>query len=832
MRQLAFVWLLFLINILVGMSAVAQQPAGSILGIVKNAETDSGLAGANVVLEGTTLGTVTDVEGRFVLSTISPGNYNLTVRYIGFQSETQRVAVVAGSLRTVEFSLVSTTLPAQEVIVLATQARERQTPVTFSNLTRQQLMERYSVQDIPALLAELPSITFYSENGNGIGYNYITMRGFDQRRISVLINGVPQNDPEDHNVYWIDFPDLLASTDYIQIQRGAGSAFYGPPAIGGSVNLVTNPFTRSPGVTLEGLAGFQEFGDSGATPLLNVRKQSIVLNSGLVGGTSMFYGKLGRIQSDGYRHNSWVEMNSYFLGAMRLDRDMTTRLHVFGGPIADGLAYYGLPKFVNNDRRLRRQNLASWTVDSATGRSYVSVTPRRPQEIENFSQPHYELLHEWRMSPRVALHNTLFHYAGEGFFDYDASWADTSALRIGYRYGIPATQNPTNAIVRAYVGNRQWGWLPRVELDHVSGNLTIGAELRVHRSTHWGKIQFAEGLPANFDPDYHFYEYNGEKDILSLYAHELFRLQENLSVMADLQLVRNRYGINNEKFLDNEFTLSYFFANPRLGMNYNIDDRWNAYVSLAYTSREPRLRNLYAAEDSYFGATPQFRADTTGGRVRYNFGEPLAKPERLLDVELGGAYRGANVHLRANFFWMEFTDELVKSGQVDIFGQPVTGNAERTRHIGLELEGLYAISKRVTIGGNLTLSHNRLVRYAVLDGTGVQVTLDGNPIAGFPDFLSNVRLTHRNEDLTASFVAKHVGAFYTDNFKKDENRNDSYTVFNLETLLRLPQIFGTQASVRGEVRNLFNTLYFMSGEGNSFFPAAERSYLVGITLHF
>ena len=128
------------------------------------------------------------------------------------------------------------------VVVTATQASERKSPVTFSNLTPLNLRERYSVQDVPVLLSELPSITTYSENGNGIGYNYINLRGFDQRRISVMINGVPQNDPEDHNVYWIDFPDLLASTDNIQVQRGAGNAFYGPAAIGGSVNLVTNPF--------------------------------------------------------------------------------------------------------------------------------------------------------------------------------------------------------------------------------------------------------------------------------------------------------------------------------------------------------------------------------------------------------------------------------------------------------------------------------------------------------------------------------------------------------------------------------------------------------------
>jgi iron complex outermembrane receptor protein len=285
-----------------------------------------------------------------------------------------------------------TTFYFSPVIIYPTQAKERETPVTFSNISAAEIKERYSVQDIPVLLSELPSITTYSENGNGIGYNYINLRGFDQRRLSVMINGIPQNDPEDHNVYWIDFPDLLSTIDLIQVQRGAGSAFYGPPAIGGSVNLVTNPFMRDPGITVESILGFQEFGDSSKSLPLNTKKFSVSINSGLVSNKYMFYGKLGKITSSGYRQNSWVDMNSYFLGAVRFDNNMTTRFHIFGGPLSDGLAYFGLPKFVLKDKKLRRQNIADgWSLDSA-GQAYSWAVERRKQEIENFSQPHYELM--------------------------------------------------------------------------------------------------------------------------------------------------------------------------------------------------------------------------------------------------------------------------------------------------------------------------------------------------------------------------------------------------------------------------------------------------------
>ncbi|MEK6565403.1 MAG: TonB-dependent receptor, partial [Bacteroidota bacterium] len=419
-----------------------------------------------------------------------------------------------------------------------------------------------------------------------------------------------------------------------------------------------------------------------------------------------------------------------------------------------------------------------------------------------------------------------FLVVGEGFFDYDASWADTSLLRLGSKYGFPTNQNPANSLVRGFVRNNQWGWLPRVTIDHGGGTLALGAELRVHRSLHWGKIQYAEGLPANFDPDYHFYEYRGEKDIFSLYAHELYRWREDLSVMADLQFVYNRYGLTNEKYLNNAFTLPYYFLNPRLGINFNIDGEWNTFMTAAYTSREPRMRNLYAAEDSYFGATPQFAADASGGVVRYDFTQPIAKSERILDVEAGLGYRSDAVRLNLNLFWMEFADELIKSGQVDIFGQPVTGNAEKTRHIGFEFDGSFVLNELLSVSGNFTLSQNRLVRYKDFS-SGTLLTLDGNPIAGFPDVLGNLRLSYADELLTASLSGKYVGSFYTDNFKNEANKNADYVVFHGNAAYWLPA-FGI--TLRGEVRNLFNRLYLMSGEGKAFFPAAERNYIFGIAV--
>jgi iron complex outermembrane receptor protein len=679
----------------------------------------------------------------------------------------------------------------------------------------------------------MPSITFYSENGNGTGgYSYITMRGFDQQRLSIMVNGVPQNDPEDYSVYWIDFPDLLGSTTNIQVQRGAGSAFYGPPAIGGSVNLLAVPFQPKPSVTLESTLGFQEYGATN-TIVLSTRKYSATFNSGLVDSRYMFYGRLGKLSTDGYRDKSWDDINSYFFGAERLDEKMTTRIHFYGGPFSDGLVYNGIPKFYKNDLILRRSNYNYFELnnnqDTVTYASY-----RRPQESEQFSQPHFELLHEWRISPNITLNNTFFYVQGDGYYDYDGSGLDTTAIRWGSVYGIPATANPSNVLVRAFVGNKQFGWLPRLEIGHGSGTLTIGAEIRIHRSIHWGKIEYSEYYPSNYDPDYYIYEYNGGKDIVSVFGHELYKLEDNLTVMTDLQIAYNRYTLKNEKFLDYNFSVPYLFANPRFGINYNATDRVNTYVSIAYTSREPRLKDLYSAEESIWGSTPQFEADTTGGIIRYNFNKPIAKPEHLFDLELGGVYRNEQTMASVNFFWMEFQDELIKSGAVDIFGEPVMGNADRSRHIGVELQGQLDIAYGFSIHGNATASYNRLISYSIVDkvsnGIVYRHNLDGNPIAGSPDFMGNFRISYNSNDLITSLDAKYVGDFYTDNTKNNLLKNDAYTIVNAMLSYRLTLGSGVFLTVRGEIRNVFDALYTMSGEGIEFFPAAERNYIFGMSL--
>lgn len=756
------------------------------------------------------------------------------------------------------------------ITVSAARANSSNSPVPYSEITKSEIKETYSSQDLPHILSQLPSIMTFSENGNFIGYTNMSLRGFDQRRISVMVNGIPQNDPEDHNFYWINLSDFASTIDNIQVQRGAGLSSYGPAAIGGSILLSTVNYANFRGVNISSGIGFQQYGNNNPTTEQISNRFAIEYSSGIVDNYA-FYAKLGRINSFGYRDDSWANLNSYFFSAMRFDGDLTSQINIYGGSQVDGLAYNGLPKSYVKDPELRRRNYSYFSYDESDGQSVNWTTSRRKQEVEVFSQPQFELLNDWQISKNLVFKSALFLKMGEGYFDYDGTgWTDANSFRLSPENGFIDAQNPNNPIIRAFVGNKYGGWIPRLELDNSLGKLMVGAEIRIHRSEHWGKIEFAENLPENYNPDYKFYSYDGVRNIISAFASQQFNLTDNISLNTEAQVVNHLYAIENEKAGnifsqynqtdgtlvgngDRLFNINYTFFNPRIGLNFILSDFYRIYLSAAYTSREPRMVNLYAASDSWDGATPLFEKTQANDTISYNFNNPLIKPERMLNLELGWSYKSTNLIININGYLMEYFDELVKSGMLDLFGAPIDGNAAKTRHYGIEIEASNIVfdsphSGKLFISTNGTISNNTIVDYNFASKSGEKIQLEGNQIAGFPNLMANLRLTYSISNWFSSIHLRYVGEFRTDNFGDmltadsrikshlggsyySDNIVDAYTVVNFDIGYVIKNFLSlNQLRIHLQVNNLTNELYAASGIGREFFPAAGRNYFLGFEL--
>jgi iron complex outermembrane receptor protein len=695
-------------------------------------------------------------------------------------------------------------------------------------------------QDVAKMTSITPSATFYSESGLDLGYTHLSMRGIDQRRISILVNGIPQNGPEDQEVYWIDMPGLQANASAIDIQRGAGSAYYGPPAIGGSINVHTD---LSPVRSFELTAGYGSY---------NTRSYALSGNSGLIGDKYIIYGRLGLTHTDGYRHFSWLDRSPYFFSIARYDSSVTTQINVYGGVFQDGLSYYGIDKAsLDGPDSVRRYNP-----------SETFTYERRPEEGERFTQPHYEVLNEWRLDDHSTLYNTLFYIEGEGYFDIDGTWPSyyygisnaeyyrlTEPYASRYRFTpIEADSNFLSQIYRGFVGNKQWGWLPRFEWKHDDGILAIAGEFRLHRSQHYGQLLKASELPPDLPGDYHFYDFRVAKDIGNISALERYNATEDLEVTLGVQLVNERYRFYDQKpfFVDSamairrnvasgwtsyEFSVPFQFFNPRLGARLKIGDNLAAFASGSFTSREPRFSDYYAAD---FLSEPNFSLNGFGG---YDFGTPLVHPETVRDLELGAdllsLILGESTTLsgRLNFYHMAFKDETILSGHTDNFGSPVQLNAKSTVHYGAEAEARLSASHLLTLGLSAAISHNEILD---LDTFALHLpsTVIGNAPPGVPSFVANGIVTVTPVSwLRLDVIGRYLGGLYADIENTEPHHLDPYFVSDAVATARVPDVLGLPLiEAKLQVNNVFDRNYAAMATGAGFFPGAPRNFFGSITI--
>ncbi len=705
------------------------------------------------------------------------------------------------------------------VIVTGFPATEGKTPAPIDRYDRSTLDPRTTIQDVPQLIATNPSATVYSYNGTETGYSFVSIRGFDQRRLSILVNGIPQNDPEDHNVYWIDMPDLSASTGTLTVERGAGAAFYGPPAIGGSINVETTP------------NAIRQISFSGGYGSYNTQKYSATLNSGIIDDKYLITARLSQLSTDGYRNFSFVNLNSYYISASRFDSLFSLQANFYGGPISDGLNYYGVFPTVPNgpeltDPVLRKVNL-----------SEQLTYQRRPEEREDFFQPHYELLATWNPSSSIKVSNAIFYIHGSGQFDFDGTWVKPFTgyshteyycltPQYGARYGftgLPISDSTLgNELVRAYVAGDQIGWLPRVEVEHENGTFTAGAELRRYRSTHWGKLLSAAQMPVDLPGDYHFYEYNGGKDVIAGYLSDALSLSTPLSALASLQVVSDRYLFYNQKpfYVDSgmstatgtsvgwksyDFTVPLLFVNPRLGVNYAFE-KASIFASVAYTSREPVLTDYYNPD---FLHEPNFARTADGG---YDFSNPNIKPEHLLDLELGARssiLQNAAINdlsLSVNGYYMGFRDEIIKTGRTDHYGSSIVANADKSLHYGLETSIDARFADWISLALTFTASHNEITQFSKYSDT---ISVNGKVPIGFPSTTGGLMLMLAPAaGFNIAITGRYVGAFYGDIFNSDLYKNAAYVLFNGSASYKLAKVLGlSYLQFKITANNLTNVLY-------------------------
>ena len=527
--------------LLAALPAVAQQGGTlTIGGRVTDAVSAAPLAGASIREESS--GAVsTGADGRFRITLGRPGR--VVIRRSGYATverevtSTDTTMVVALRPLGGQDTRAATAQSLERLTVTAVRASDA-APVARTTLERADIERDYSGQDLPLTLRLAPSVTAYTESGSLLNYSYFRVRGIDQSRINITLDGIPLNEPEDQQIYFSDFPDLTSSVQSIQVQRGVGTSTFGQAAYGGSVNFASRSLPGAGrGTTLE--LGGGSFGSARAT---------LQANSGALGSRLAFHGRLSGMRSDGYRDGATSAANSAFASAGYFgDRDLV-KLTVTTGLERNGQTYTAVPE--SELRANPRTN------------PLAGVGDKYRESFATLSWTRF-------ISTDISAGITAYGFATRGFYDYP-SGAPGPALR--------------------YRSASRWGGL--VAAAHVvKGRMTLDAG--AHGMTYSKDHEF-DDRP---DLQYPGYSNTGFKTEASGFAKASVAMGA-VSVFGDMQLrtAEFRYRPTAGYGLD-EVSQRWNFVNPKVGVTVQPAERLTFFVSFGTTGREPTRGDLFAGAD-------------------------------------------------------------------------------------------------------------------------------------------------------------------------------------------------------------------------------------------
>ncbi len=774
--------------------------AQSVTGRVIDAQTKETLIGATVVQTETQNGENTDIRGEFSLKLIE-GKNTLTFSFVGYKTKT---ISVKGNEQGLEVQLIPTTFIGDEVFVEATRVDDS-TPMSYTNVTKDDIEEKNLGQDVPYLLQSTPSVISTSDAGTGIGYTGIRIRGVDPARVNVTINGIPVNDAESHGVFWVNLPDIASSVDNLQVQRGVGTSTNGAGAFGASVNLQTSSNRVDPFAEVN--TGFGSF---------NTRKANIMLGSGLMKNGWQFEGRLSKIMSDGFIDRASADLNSFYLSATKRGDRSLLKADMFSGKEITYQAWYGVEE----------------SVLEGGNRTFNEAGTEKPgspydNQVDNYRQDYYQLHYSYRFTDYWSANASLHYTHGQGFYEEYKAEQDVDDYGIT---PVPITLTTTDLVRRRWLDNDFYGMVFNTKYNYSDNwNVTFGGGINRYDGDHFGEIIWAR-FAGNSETEQRYYDNNAIKTDFNMFGKMQYLLSENLNAYLDLQARRIYYefdGIDIQQSgtvdIRNEDDLVFF--NPKFGLVYRKANH-RMFASFGVASKEP-------TRDEYVNSSTQSRP----------------KEETLYNIETG--YRGEfdRFFVAVNGYGMFYKDQLILTGQINDVGEAVRQNIPNSYRVGLELEGGIQITDNFNWAGNTTISQNKVESFTEYiddydNGGQISETFKDADIAFSPNLIANSIFSYTNSGFTGAISSKYVSKQYLDNTQNDARSIDAYFVNDVRLAYKLQNLLSFKAvTATLMVNNILDAEYETNGytygyvyggmqRYNYYFPQAGTNFLFQVKWEF
>jgi iron complex outermembrane receptor protein len=702
--------------------------------------------------------------GVFRFENLKPGAYELVL--ITAYGIRRKKIELKGSI---DLTLhIPRNIKIDEISVVASKAGDKE-PVTHENIAAAEIQKRDFAQDMPYILEGTPSLVATSDAGQGIGYSGLRIRGTDPTRINVTLNGIPVNDAESHNVFWVDLPDLASSTTNIQVQRGIGWSQPGVGDFGGGIHINTLGFNYEPYGSVK-LSGGS----------FDTRRVTVAGGSGLINGRFTLDGRASYISSDGYIDRAESTLYSLY-GSAGYHHDQTNIRFVYA--LGDELTYQawnGVPEQYINDPVLRTFNTAG------------TEKPGTPHdnEVDDYRQSHAQFHFDQAITP-FARWNTALHYThGEGYFEQykaDQTLSD---------YGINGFTEPSDLVRQLWLDNDYYGFISTVHIGTPGKRYFVtGGGWNRYEGQHFGKVVWTESTAPDEYPN-PYYNNEAVKTDWNLFARSNNKITDRLDLTVDLQGRWIHYAFEGPDEqgnpVDQEVSLKFF--NPKIGFSYSLGENGTIYGLTGLINKEPN-------RDDYTQSTPLSRPN----------------PERMWDSEIGYRYQTKSLNFEAVGYVMQYKDQLVPTGRLNDVGAYTRVNVDRSHRIGLETSVSFKPLEKLTLEAQATISSNQIQSFTeYIDNwfTGIQETVEyeNTDLAFSPGLLANALaeytiVSNDKHEIAVNLGGRFIGKQYADNTSKDASSLDPYFVSDAGVNWSWFQKKGNELSVGILLRNAFNESY-------------------------
>ena len=665
-----------------------------------------------------------------------------------------------------------------EVVVQAVRAK-KSTPVAFSNVSKKEIQQKNVGQQIPLLLDHLPNVVSSAEDGIGYGDTHIYIRGNDNYRINMTINGVPYNDAESQGIFFSNLSDLATSAESIQVQRGAGTSTNGAGSFGASLNVMTEAFSDKAYAQIANYLGSY-----------NTHRHTVKLSTGKLNDHFEVKGNFSKVNSDGYIDRAFSNLKSYFLQGAYQDEHTLIKGLIFGGKVKSYLTYKGIT--AQQLEKDRKYNPAGKYVKDGQTLFYEN-------DVNVYQQDNAQL--HWTEKWNSYWNSTLsFHYTkGRGYWEEMDNWGSG------------------NLIARYLMDNDFYGTVFSANYHKNTIDLILGGAANVYEGDHFDQYLWMENAGYTYKEliDKNVY---GNKKEGSAFAKLTWQVAPKLSLFGDVQYRYTHFKSFLQKVDFNEI---HSAINPKAGLNYYFDPENTIYFSFAHVTKEPN-RNDYK----------NYAKSRKSGAI-------FPKPEKLNDLELGWRYDTDKVKLNVNLYYMLYKDQLVPTGDLNDKGYPIRRNSDGYR-AGIEVDAKVRLSSQWQWSPNVSYSQNKNIDYKIKDPNHPNelLSLGNTQISFSPSWVAGNTFTFIPvENFQINLISKYVGEQYLSNENQENAKLDNYLVHSLQLSYELlPKKVCKSILFSATGNNLLNKKYIPNAryEDNVplYYPAAEANGIIGVTFSF